>query len=90
MPLEQEVAEERGESDAEQFCKCKGEYQSATGYFVMCEEEENCINGGWLHPECTHDLNHLTQEEIMKIDKWFCEDCLDRISKQKSSQKSTV
>lgn len=41
----------------------------------MCEAEENCLNGGWLHPECTSDLRHMTQEEILKLDKWYCEDC---------------
>ena len=25
----------------------------------------------------------------MKIDKWYCEDCLARIAKQKSNQKGT-
>ena len=55
-------------------------YQSLTGYFVMCEAENECVNGGWLHPECTRDLYHLTQEEIMKLDKWYCEDCMDRMN----------
>ena len=59
------------ESDIEHFCKCRGEYQSLTGYFVMCESEDDCINGGWLHPECTRDLFQMTQEEIMKLDKWY-------------------
>jgi len=63
--------------DIELFCKCRGEFNSLTGYFVMCENETNCRNGGWLHPECTRDLRQMTQEDIMKIEKWFCEDCLD-------------
>lgn len=42
--------------DIEHFCKCRGEFNSLTGYFVMCENESACPNGGWLHPECTRDL----------------------------------
>lgn len=42
--------------DIEHFCKCKGEFNSLTGYFVMCENDTACPNGGWLHPECTRDL----------------------------------
>ena len=63
--------------DVEHFCKCRGEFNSLTGYFVMCENEGACPNGGWLHPECTRDLRSLSQEEISKIDKWYCEDCVD-------------
>ena len=70
------MAEGGNESDIELFCKCRGEFQSQTGYFVMCEAEDDCVNGGWLHPECTSDLFHLTQDEIMNLDKWYCEDCL--------------
>ena len=42
----------------------------------MCESEDNCINGGWLHPECTTDLFKMSQEQIDKLDKWYCEDCV--------------
>ena len=45
---------------------------------MACESENDCINGGWLHPECTRDLVKMTQDEIMKLDKWYCEDCVDR------------
>ena len=64
------------ESEIENFCKCKGKYQSQTGCFVMCESEDDCINGGWLHPECTTDLFKMSQEQIDKLDKWYCEDCV--------------
>ena len=50
------------ESDADQFCRCKGSFKSLTGYFVACESEDACPNGGWLHPECTTDLHHLTKD----------------------------
>ena len=43
----------------------------------MCENESACPNGGWLHPECTRDLCKMSQEDISKIDKWYCEDCVD-------------
>ena len=66
------------ESDnIELFCVCRGEFQSQTGYFVMCENEDKCKNGGWLHPECTRDLCNMTQDEIMLLDKWYCQDCVD-------------
>ena len=42
----------------------------------MCESEDDCINGGWLHPECTTDLFKMSQEQIDKLDKWYCEDCV--------------
>jgi len=52
----------------------------------MCENEDACPNGGWLHPECTRDLFKMTQEDILKLDKWYCEDCQ---GKQKNNQKSS-
>ncbi len=69
----------------ERFCKCRGEFNSLTGYFVMCENEDACPNGGWLHPECTRDLFKMTQEDIMKLDKWFCEDCQGNLKSNKKS-----
>ena len=43
---------------------------------VACETgEEECVNGGWVHPQCTKDLCHYSREEIDKIDIWYCEDC---------------
>lgn len=50
----------------------------------MCEYE-NCINGGWLHPECTKDLKAMSQAEIDKLEKWYCEDCVERGKNQESS-----
>lgn len=51
---------------------------------VCCEAgEEKCVNGGWLHPECTNDLKHLTQEEIDAIEVWYCEDCREKNSTSK-------
>ena len=45
------------------YCKCRGKFQS--DFMVGCEnDEDNCVNGGWLHPECTADLQNMTREEI--------------------------
>ena len=70
-----QATEAAQESDAEQFCRCKGNFKSLTGYFVACESDAACPNGGWLHPECTTDLHHLTKEQIDTIATWYCEDC---------------
>lgn len=37
-----------------------------------------CVNGGWMHPQCTRDLCHLSRDEIDEIDRWYCEDCIDK------------
>ena len=70
-----QAADAAHESDAEQFCRCKGSFKSVTGYFVACESDAACPNGGWLHPECTTDLQHLTKEQIDTMAAWYCEDC---------------
>ena len=66
------------ESDAELFCRCRGAFKSVTGYFVACESDAACANGGWLHPECTSDLRHLTKEQIDTIVTWYCQDCREQ------------
>lgn len=56
------------------YCICKGAKKQE--FMVYCESgEDNCINGGWLHPECTNDLAHMTKDEIDTIEIWYCEDC---------------
>lgn len=43
------------------YCRCKGAILS--DIMVACESgEEACINGGWLHPQCTRDLREFTKE----------------------------
>jgi len=86
----QEAEEKGNESENEQFCRCKGQFKSFTGYFVGCEGADECINGGWLHPECTTDLRLYSEEQINKIDTWYCEDCVARLSlkKKKSSSRN--
>jgi len=40
---------------------------------VACEMgEDECVNGGWVHPQCTKDICNLSMEEIDKIEVWFC------------------
>lgn len=73
-----QAVEAAQESDAEQFCRCKGTFKSVTGYFVACESDSACPNGGWLHPECTTDLAHLTKEQIDTIAAWYCEECREQ------------
>lgn len=55
---------------------------------MCCESGEiNCVNGGWLHPECTKDLKDLTQEQIDAIEVWYCEDCQEKINKSAEKKK---
>jgi len=43
------------------YCKCQGRIQQE--FMVACESgEDNCVNGGWLHPQCTKDLCALTPQ----------------------------
>ena len=53
-----------------------------SGYYVACEADEDCPNGGWLHPECTNDLCSLTIEVIDQLDMWYCQHCVQRINKE--------
>ena len=56
------------------YCMCKGRIQS--DFMVACEMgEEECVNGGWVHPQCTSDICNLSMEEIDKIEIWYCQDC---------------
>lgn len=67
------------------FCKCKGFI--AQEFMVACESgEDNCVNGGWLHPQCTTDLCNLTQEQIDQIEVWYCEDCIEKQKKIEQNQ----
>jgi hypothetical protein len=53
---------------------CKGYVSS--DFMVACETgEEMCPNGGWVHPKCTEDLQFMTQEDIDRIEIWYCPDC---------------
>jgi len=68
------------------YCKCKGQIQQE--FMVACEAgDEKCINGGWLHPQCTKDLCILTAEQIDEIDVWFCEDCNEKLEVEKRQKK---
>lgn len=62
------------------YCKCRG--LNTQEFMVCCESgEDHCINGGWLHPECTKDLRDLSQEQIDAIEVWYCEDCQEKLNK---------
>ena len=42
---------------------------------MACEADEACVNGGWLHPECTDDLCNMTRAQIDNMTYWVCQDC---------------
>jgi hypothetical protein len=63
------------------YCMCKGRIQS--DFMVACEMgEDECINGGWVHPQCTKDICNLSMDEIDKIEIWYCQDCEDKKPKK--------
>jgi len=56
---------------------------------VACESGEDfCVNGGWMHPQCTSDLCNLTQEQIDDIEVWYCEDCINSRNNQQQRNHS--
>mmetsp|Transcript_12803 Transcript_12803/g.19823 ORF Transcript_12803/g.19823 Transcript_12803/m.19823 type:complete len:205 (+) Transcript_12803:4177-4791(+) len=55
------------------YCICKGRVSS--DFMVACESNDDCPNGGWLHPQCTRDLKHMSQTQIDEIELWYCDDC---------------
>ena len=59
------------------YCKCLG--QVVNDFFVKCDGDAECPNGGWMHPQCTNDLKNRTQDELNTIDEWYCEECVERI-----------
>ena len=66
--------------EQDEYCICRGKIKS--GYYVACEADEDCPNGGWLHPECTDDLCSLTKDVIDDMEMWYCQHCVIRISKE--------
>ena len=63
-----------GSYDSTVYCRCQG--QVISDFFVKCDGDEECPNGGWVHPHCTTDLKNKTQEEVDNIEEWYCEDCI--------------
>lgn len=59
-----------GETQQDEYCICRGKVKS--GYYVACEADEDCPNGGWLHPECTDDLCSFTKDVIDVLEMWYC------------------
>ena len=65
--------EAEASDDQKDFCICRGAFKS--GFFVACEGEDDCQYGGWLHPECTQTLAHLSKEQIDELGTWYCPSC---------------
>lgn len=49
---------------------------------VKCDGDEECSNGGWVHPQCTTDLKDKSKEDLDNLQEWYCEDCVARIMKE--------
>ena len=47
-----------GAYDNSGYCRCKGTV--IADFFIMCDGEAECPNGGWLHPQCTTDMKDKT------------------------------
>lgn len=62
------------------YCKCKGAVIS--DLYVKCDGDDECVNGGWVHPQCTEELKHKTKEELDAIEEWYCEECQVRIKRE--------
>ena len=67
----------QGASDSTLYCHCKGVVVSEL--FAKCDGDEKCPNGGWVHPQCSKDLQSKTKEELDDMDEYYCEDCKARI-----------
>jgi ribosomal protein L37AE/L43A len=48
--------------------------------------DEKCVNGGWIHPQCTQDIFNLTKEEIDKIEVWYCQDCKYKLAEERQRE----
>ena len=70
-----------GAYDSTKYCKCQG--QQMSDIFVKCDGDDECPNGGWLHPLCTIDLKDKPKEYLDDLDQWYCEDCRERIEREK-------
>jgi folate-binding Fe-S cluster repair protein YgfZ len=55
-----------GNYDSSIYCRCKGQINS--DFFVKCDGDDECFNGGWLHPQCTTDLHEMKKEEVDLIE----------------------
>ena len=49
---------------------------------MKCDGDDECVNGGWVHPQCTEELKHKSKEELDAIEEWYCEECQVRIKKE--------
>ena len=66
------------------YCKCKGAVIS--DLYVKCDGDDECVNGGWVHPQCTEELKNKSKEELDAIEEWYCEECQARIRKEDAEE----
>lgn len=61
--------------EAQAYCYCKGlGSQDVDDFYLGCENEENCPNGGWYHWKCVPELMGRTKGEIETL-TWTCPEC---------------
>lgn len=70
--------------DSRVYCRCKGEVKS--DLYVKCDGDAECVNGEWLHPQCTTDLKDKSKEELDLIEEWLCEDCVSRAKREEEEE----
>ena len=54
--------------------------------FVKCDGDEECPNGGWVHPQCVGDLSTKTKEELDELQEYYCDECVSRIKKEEEDE----
>ena len=74
------INQQQSVQDNIQYCICKGTINSEL--FVKCDGDEECPNGGWVHPQCTTDLSEKSKQELDDIEEYYCEDCRSRIKSE--------
>ena len=40
-----------------------------------CSGGETCRYGQWVHKECMEDLKAMTEDEIGKLEEYYCHEC---------------
>ncbi len=66
--------------DSQLYCRCKGMQKS--DIYIKCDGDDECPNGGWMHPKCTADLANKSKEDLDELEEWYCEDCVERIRRE--------
>lgn len=61
---------------AEAYCYCRGlGSQDLDDFYVGCENEDKCPNGGWYHWKCVPSLLKKTKIELEEL-TWKCPECV--------------